>query len=42
MILKKSIISILKVKNSVGTKSTGPVGRLSTEGLADFEVYALN
>jgi hypothetical protein len=39
MILKKSIILISKEGN--GTRSTGPVGRLSTEGLSDvFELYA--
>jgi hypothetical protein len=35
MILKKSIILISKEGNSDGTRSTGPVGRLSTEGLSD-------
>jgi hypothetical protein len=34
------LLLILKGKNSVGTKSTGPVGRLSTEGLSEFfEIY---
>jgi hypothetical protein len=37
MILKKLITSILKVKKFRWNKeSTGPVGRLSTDGLADF------
>jgi hypothetical protein len=36
MILKKLITSILKVKNSDGTKKVLVVGRLSTDGLADF------
>jgi hypothetical protein len=43
MILKKLITSILKVKKFRWNKeSTGPVGRLSTDGLADFlDVYKL-
>lgn len=42
MILKKSIISISKEKFRWNKDSSGPVGRLSTEGLdAVSEVFAL-